>query len=255
VLEVAMQIGPRSALPTVDFAMLLGGAKPDEGGDAWILASVKKASPAKEQFGQLPPGIEKDIASFQGTQIRVPLPSAAAESDAQALLPKGAFPPLERLVLNATEALIIDSVPAPEQAVGAGAQWIAETRMTWSGVDVIAYRAFRVKSVEAGRAHLTIDVKGYATQKEPALEGLPKGATLEQFDAEAQGEIELVPGEWLARRATVQQRVAMIFQTPGAAGLDEPSGPGGQPARNMGSFQSQGEAKLVRGDDIRAATR
>jgi hypothetical protein len=44
VLEAAMQILPRSVLPTVDFTLSLGPAKKDEGGDAWLVATVNSSS-------------------------------------------------------------------------------------------------------------------------------------------------------------------------------------------------------------------
>jgi hypothetical protein len=260
-IELAMQVGPRSALPTVDFGLALTPAKKDEGGDGWLVATIKKSAPSKDQYGQLPPEIDKEIAALQGSQIRLPFGGAVPESSVQTVLAKGAPVELERLALNGAEALTLDTIPFPTKPVGVGAQWIAETRMPWSGVDVVAYRAFRVKSIEGSRVHLTVDVKGYSAEKEPTLQGLPKGATLEQFDAEAQGEIEMVRGEGLARRATVQERVAMLFRTPGPAGQTDPSGPNGEPgqpgepAQNMGSFQAQAAATFVRGDDLRAAVR
>jgi hypothetical protein len=255
VMELAMQLGPRSALPTVDFALALTPAKKDEGGDHWLLATVKRALPAKEQFGQLPPGIDKEIAGLQGTQIRLPFGGDVPESSVETVLPKSAPRELERLALNGAEALILNTVPFPSKPVGVGAQWIAETRMPWAGVDVIAYRAFKLKGVEGSRVQLTVDVKGYSTEKEPTLPGLPKGATLEEFDAEAQGQIDVVPGEALARRATIQERVAMLFRTPGPAGQQEEPPRPGEPPQNMGTFQSQAAATFARGEDARADSR
>jgi hypothetical protein len=253
VMELAMQIGPRAALPTVDFGLAITPAKKDEGGDAWLVATVRRATPAKEQFGQLPPGIEKEIAALQGTQIRLPFGPGAVASDVQTVLPKGAAPELERIALNAAEALILDVVPFPSKPVGVGGQWIAETRMSWAGVDVITYRAFKVKKIDGTRAEVSVDVKGYSAEKEPTLPGLPKGATLEEFDAEAQGELDIAAGEGLVRRGSLQERIAMLFKTPPAPGQDEPRP--GEPPQNMGSFQSQAIATFARGDEVRAASR
>ncbi len=262
VLEVAVQVGPRSALPTVDFGLHLAAAKKDEGSEGSLVAIVKKATPAKEQYGTLPAGIDKAIAALQGTRIVIPFAGSAPESNVQTALAKDAPPELERLATNAAEALVFDTVPAPTKAVGAGAQWIAETRMSWAGVDVIAYRAFRVKSIDGSRATLTFDAKAYAVEKQPAFQGLPKGASLEQFDAEAQGELEVVAGEGLARRSSMQQRAAMLFRTAGAAGAAASGAAGaggpegaGEAAQNMATLQTQALASFARGDDLRAATR
>ncbi len=138
----------------------------------------------------------------------------------------------------------------PPKPVGVGGQWIAETRMSLAGMDVVAYRAYRIKSADGDRLTLTLDVKAYATNKDAQLAGVPKGATLEQFDAEAQGELELVRGEFLARKSDVQQRVVLVFAGPG--GPQAPQQQGGPPG-NMLTAQLQSRAKLVRGDDLRAA--
>ena len=86
------------------------------------------------------------------------------------------------------------------------------------------------------------------------LQGVPKEATFEQFDAQAQGEMELVRGESLARKSDVQLRVVMVFQAPGrpmqrSAAAD----PGQPPAARCSPRQMQSQATFVRGDDLRAA--
>jgi hypothetical protein len=165
-------------------------------------------------------------------------------------LGKASKPELERLAQNAAEALVFATIPLPPKPVGVGAQWIAETRMPLSGLDVIAYRAYRVKSIDGDRVHLTLDVKAYAAGKDVTLTGIPKGATLEQFDGVAKGELELVRGESLARKSDVQQQVVMIFSGPG--GAQPPQQPGAPPG-NMMTAQLQSQATLVRGDDLRTA--
>ena len=53
---------------------------------------------------------------------------------------------------------------------------------------------------------------------------------MEQVDAQAQGEMELVRGEVLARKSDVQLRVVMVFQAPNAAEPSDPPAEPGQPA-------------------------
>jgi hypothetical protein len=249
-LEVAAQLGQRAALPTIDFGLQLGPAKKDDGGPDWLVAEVKRAMPAKEQLGQLPPGMDKDIGALVGSTIRMKLTADGRESEMQTQLGKGARPELGDLAQNAAEALVFATVPLPDKPVGVGAQWIAETRMPLGGMDVIAYRAYRVKSIDGDRLHLTLDVKAYAANKEVTIPGLPKGATFEQFDTQSKGELELVRGESLARKSDVQQQVVMVFAGPG--GPQPAQQPGGPPG-NMLARQVQSQATLVRGDDLRTA--
>ena len=249
-LEVAQTMGQRVALPTIDFGMVLGPATADAGGADTLVAVVKSATIAKEQAAQLPPGMDKEIASLQGSEIHVALTADGKESDVTMMLGRASKPELDRLVQNAAEALVFATVPIPGKPVGVGAQWIAESRMPLSGLDVIAYRAYRVKSIDGDRLHLTLDVKAYAADKDVQLAGVPKGATLEQFDATFQGEIEVVRGETLARKSDVQQRVVMVFSPPG--GVEKPQ-PGQPPGAGMMTAQVAGQATLVRGDDLRQA--
>jgi|CZKU01.1.fsa_nt_gi hypothetical protein len=252
-LELGMQMGPRAAVPTVDMSLSIGAAKKDDGGTDWLVAELKKATTSKEQFGDLPPGTDMAIATLEGTLLRVKLGPDGAESDLQVSLGKQAIAELGRLAQNAAEALVFATVPLPPKPVGVGAQWIAESRLPLSGLDVIAYRAFRVKTVEGNRVHLSLDVKAYATTSDTAMPEVPKGATLQQVDAQAQGEIELVRGEVLARKSQVQQRVVMVFSAP--PGSQPPAQPGQPPPPATLNGQTMSQATFVRGDDLRAALR
>ena len=247
ILEVAMQLGPRVGIG-IDFQLALGPAKKEDG-PGWFVATVKRAEPSKEQ-GQAAAGAEKDIQSMAGGEIHIHVGNGGRESDVQIQPAKGSRSDLDRLLQTAAEALVFDVVPLPAKPVGVGAQWISETRMPLSGLDVIAYRAYRIKSIDGNRVHLTLDVKAYAANKDVQLTGVPKGATLQEFDAQSQGELELVRGEVMARKSDVQQRVVMMFAPPG--GPQAPQQPG-QPPGNMMTAQLQSEAKLLRGDDLRSA--
>ena len=249
-LSLGVQMGQRSALPTLELGVQFGPAKKEEGGADWLVGEVKRARPAKEQLGSLPPGTDKDIAGLEGTTLRLKVTPDGLESDAQEQLAKGAAPELDRLAQNAVEALVFDTVPLPAKPVGVGGQWIAETRMPLSGMDVVAYRAYQLKSVDGDRLHLTLEVKAYAATKDVQLAGLPKGATLQQFEAQGQGELELVRGESFARKSDIQQHVVLVFAGPGGPqGQTQPGAPSG----NMMTAQLQSHAQLVRGDDLRAA--
>ena len=251
-LDLALQMGPRAVLPTVHYVLALGPGKKDDGGADWLVADVKRALPSREQAGQLPPGTEKDIGSLAGSSLRIRLTPDGRVGELESQLGKGAVSDLERLVVAASEALSFAVVPLPPKPVGVGAQWIAETRMPLSGLDVIAYRAYRVKEIDGDRLRLTLDVKAYAAGKDVLLQGVPKGATLEQFEAESGGELELVRGETLARKSEVQQRIVMLFQAPGQA---PPAAAAGPLPGNMLTAQLQSRASFGRGEDARVTAK
>jgi hypothetical protein len=245
---VAVQSG--HPMPALDFTLMLGPAKKDDGGSDVLVATVKAAKPAQQQMGQMPPGLAAAIASMQGTEFRMKITPDGRESGMTTVLGKGSRPELDSLAQSAAEALVVDTIPLPDRPVGAGAQWIAETRMQMQGIDVVAYRAYRIKGIDGDRVHLTLDVKAYAADKNVQVQGLPEGSNLEQFEAEAQGELDLVRGEILARKSDVKQQIVLVFSGPG--GATPPQQPG-QPPGNLLTAQVQGQATLVRGDDLRQA--
>jgi hypothetical protein len=84
------------------------------------------------------------------------------------------------------------------------------------------------------------------------LLGVPPGATLEQFEAQIGGEIELVRGEALARKSQLQERAILVLAP--AGGAQPPQAPG-QPGGGMMTAQLQNQALFVRGDDLRVTAK
>jgi hypothetical protein len=245
----------RSAKPTIDLAFTLGPSKKDDGGPDLLVAEVKKASPAEAsaQLGALPPGMDKVIGSLQGTELRFKFSaSEGLGTDAQTVLGKMTNPDLDGISRRAAEALALVAVPLPSRPVGVGAQWIAESRMLLSGADAIAYRAFHVKSITGERLHLTVDVKAYLADRDAEFSSLPKGAKIQQYDAQAQGEMELVRGELLARMSDMQAVMVIVFEPPGA---DQAATQQDRPPGAMMALQSKSQATFARGDDLRSAAR
>ena len=252
VLQLVTQAGPRVVLP-VDFALMLGPGKKDEGGSDWLVAEVKKAALGKEQLSELPPGTDKEVAALSGVSIQMKVTPDGRESrELRADLGKAAASDLARIANDAAEALLFATVPLPAKPVGVGAQWIAETRMPLTGLDTVVYRAYRVKDAGPDRVRLSLDAKAYAAGKEVQLQGVPAGATLEQFEAQIGGDIELARGEGLARKSQVQERVVLVLAP--AGGVQAPPTPG-QPGAGMMTAQLQNQSLFVRGDDLRVTAK
>lgn len=245
----------RTARPTVDFTFNIGPAKKDDGGPDILVADVKRAvpAPASVQLGALPPGMDKEIGSLAGSELRLQLTTDGRLGSVTAQLGKTSQPELDVLAESAAETLALMTIPLPGKPVGVGAQWIAESRMPYQGLDVIVYRAFQVKSIADNRVHLSVDLKFYAADKNASLQGVPKDATFAQFEADSQAEMEMVRGESLPRVADLQERVVILFQAPGSPPAAE--GTAGQPPQ-MGviPLQIQVQGTLARGEDLRAAS-
>ncbi len=204
-------------------------------------------------MAQLPPEAGKQIAALAGSTIRVKLGPDGRESDVRVDRARGAAAELDQIVQGASEAVVFATVPLPSKPVGMGAQWIAESRMLISGVDVIVYRAYRITELSGDRVRLSLDAKAYATTKEVTLPGLPPGASLEQYEAQLSGDISLARGEWVARSAQLQEHLTLVLSS--AQGTPPAGAPPGQPPGGMMSAQLQTQATFVRGDDQRVTAK
>ncbi|MGA2448519.1 MAG: hypothetical protein ABTD50_07585 [Polyangiaceae bacterium] len=250
-VEVSLQRG-RNAFPSVDLGLSIGPAKRDEGGFDWIVAEVKRTQLSKSQPGQLPPGIEKEMATLTGTTARVHMTLDGRSGDMQSELAKGALADLQPIAGLLGETLEIATVARPPQPVGVDAQWIAEVRTSLAGIDVMEYRAYRVKGIEGERVHLTVEIRAYVASRDVTFPGAPKDSTVEQFEAEGQGELELVRGEILARQATISERALVFFRLAGEA---NPRGGQGGPSAGVVPVELRGQLVFARGEDIRAVTK
>jgi hypothetical protein len=251
-LSVSTRIGPRSALPSVDLLVSLGLEKPKDKKDGdkkdadrkdadkaaelpGILGEVLKAGPSAEQPGTLPPEVLKEIAKLKGSELHLVPSETFAAMSPSSRLSKDAKADLSRVLDEAAEGLFFLSVPLPTKPVGEGAVWIAGSRQSIGGVDVISYRLYRVKSASPTRVTLTLEAHQYAASESVEFPGLPKTATLAQFESTAQGELELTPGDGLAQAGHVTHSTTMTMRDGE-----------GQAARNL-SLQTVSEVKLARG--------
>jgi hypothetical protein len=246
-LEEMLQRG-RNAFPTVDLGLSLGPAKRDDGGPDWLIGDIKRTQLARSQPGQLPPGIEKEMATLTGTAARVRVTPDGRTGEVQSVLAKSTLADLEPLAGFTGEALGLATVALPPQAVGADAQWIAEVRTSLLGIDVLEYRAYRVKGIEGDRVHLAVEVRAYAASRDVTFPGAPKDAAVEQFEAEGQGEMEIVRGEFLSRKASFSERAVVFFRLAGG-------GAQGAPQTGVAPVELRSQFVFGRGDDVRALTK
>jgi hypothetical protein len=216
-LKVGVHTGPRSALPSVDLTLGLKYEKskeklPDGTTAAPVLvAKVDKAVLSASQPGQVPAGTDKEIAKLGGSVMRLVPAARGGAEDIQLTVGKDVSAELKFVLFGAADAVFAMNVAVPDKPMGVGGAWIAESRNKFSGVDVVSYRLYRVKSIEAGAVTLEVELRQYASSTQDSIEGLPPGG-LQQFDSTGRGSVKLGAGETMAQQGDFEQRRTMVVQ-------------------------------------------
>lgn len=185
-VEISVQTGPQSALPTVDVTFSLeatepkaeaaasaGGAPASPSGPLEVLAKVTGTKLAREQPGQLPPGLDAELAKIKGTVIRLEVQPNGAGHQVGFEPAKGADESLSQIARTAGDALTMELLPYPSEPVGVGAFWMVASREPFLGLDVLAYRMVKVEKIEGARVTLSVSTKRYAAGGQIALAGIP----------------------------------------------------------------------------------
>ena len=214
-LTVAIRMGPRNALPTVDFTLEFAPENAEKGADggasapAATLVKVKKAELSSEQLGQVPEAAVKEIGKLKGSQIRIVRGPDGAASDLTLELAKDAAPDLERVIATLGDAILAFEVAPPPKPVGVGSVWIAQTRNAYSGIDVVAYRMYKVTEIKGDDVTISVEVKQYAAGPNMSFAGLPPAAQLVQFESLGDGELTLHKGEGFPKDAKFAQQLGI----------------------------------------------
>ncbi|MCU0655971.1 MAG: hypothetical protein MUF64_12155 [Polyangiaceae bacterium] len=223
-ITTGVRLGPRNALPSIEFSVGLGPEKKDKkdeadagaAGPLVLLGAVSGAKPAAEQPGKLPEGVQKEVAKLKGSQLRWESDEQGVARSPSSVLAKDAQAELQRSLDASAEALFYLSVPPPPKPVGVGAAWIAGSRQVLGGIEVVSYRLYKVKSISPEGVVLTIESKEYAASEKFSVPGLPPGASVAQFEGTAQGEFTLPPRESLAISGAVTRQVTLGLQVENA---------------------------------------
>jgi hypothetical protein len=223
VVTTSVRLGPRNALPSIEYTMALGPEKQDKKDDKKdadagppgplvLLGAVSAAKLAAEQPGKLPEGVQKEISKLKGSQLRWMSDDTGLAREPSSVVAKDAPADLQRSLDAAAEAVFYLSVPPPPKPVGVGAAWIAGSRQVLGNVEVISYRLYKVKSLSPEGAVLTVESKEYAVSEQFSIPGLPPNAKVAQFEAAAQGEITLPAKESLGIKGTVSRQFTLGIQ-------------------------------------------
>lgn len=204
-VEFTLQNGGRG-VPPLDFMLDLSAkkapaaeGKPPAGAAALVQMTVR-IDGAKFNSGMavsVPASVQKALAKLRGSHIDYDIAANGAGSGLHYTLAKNA-PQLDEVILRSlSEGFATLALPYPDKPVGRGAYWMATTRETVAGVDVVAYHLVKVESVAGDKLSLNIDTKRYAADNQIDMSELPPGlgqVKLTDFEAESNGTLDIVKG-------------------------------------------------------------
>lgn len=210
--NILVRTGPRSALPSVDLALVFKTEKGKAGDKAaaTISAKVEKATLSATQPGQIPAGTDKEIAKLAGSTFKIVQGPSGGAEDIVVTPSKDTAAELKYVLFGAADMFFAMHVPVPEKPVGVGAAWIAEARTSIAGLETISYRLYRVKSIDNGAVTLDVEVRQYATAANQQMESMPKG-DMQQFDSVGQGQLQLKAGETFSSQTQFTQKRGIVF--------------------------------------------
>lgn len=227
-VEVAIQTGPRSAMPTIELGLTT--EPPEKPADPAALPGpvevVVKASAAKlaaDQPGQLPPGADKMIGKARGSRMRFEmLPNGAAH--VKSVEPsKDLDDSLALVVRAASDAVAFAFQPYPTEPVGAGGFWLVTSREPYGGLDAVVYRMFKVVEVKPESVILDVNVKRFVNRGQLALPGLPPHH-VEEFSDNTSGRIEVLPSDTSQVHAQLTDMMGAGLSPEGAAAQAQAQG-------------------------------
>jgi hypothetical protein len=176
---VSVQMGPRSAMPTVELSVTQeasaaaepAGEKP--AGPVETTLRVAGSKLASEQPGELPAGLDKEIAKLKGSKYHFVVGPNGAGRLAGIDIPKEADAGLVTVLETAGDTLSLALSPYPTEPVGAGAFWMVKARGTLFGLETVSYRMMKLQRVENDRATIAVSTKHYVVSGRLSFQGLP----------------------------------------------------------------------------------
>ena len=218
-VEVAIQTGPRSAMPTVELGLTTepgDKAEPVAPGASLLLVKAISAKPASEQPGQLPPGADKQIGKIRGSRFKVELlPNNAGH--VTAIEPSKDLDESLALVLRAaSDVFDFAFQPVPTVPVGKDGFWMVESRESFIGLDAIVYRMYKVLEAKPDSVTLDVNVRRLVSPGQIAFPGVPPHH-VEEFNDNVTGQIEVSPADTSSIHGNLTETLAAALTPEGAA--------------------------------------
>jgi hypothetical protein len=242
-MNIAIMIGRNTAFPSVDLEFTMNpadsGAKKDGKKDAkkdgkkeekkedpdatkdkkddskqeWI-AEITKIGLAKKQSAQVPEDAGKQIAKLKGSKLAFTRDPSGSINNVRTILAKDSMAELGRLVDGVGEGLLLATVPMPTKPVGVGGFWIAGSRSTLSGLEVLTYRMYKVKDIAEDQVTLTVQTTQYAIKGKGSFPGVPPEVELLKFESVSQGEVVIPKTSSLSLESKTSQKHVALFKSP-----------------------------------------
>ena len=219
-VEVGIQTGPRSAMPTIELA--LATEPPEKPADPAappgpVELSVKTISAklAAEQPGQLPPGADKPILKMRGSRIKLEVSPNGAGRVKNVEPSKDLDESFVLVLRAASDALAFAFQPYPSEPVGAGGFWMVTSREPYAGLDAVVYRMFKVVEVKPDSVMLDVNVKRFVNKGQLTLPGLPPHQ-VEEISNNTTGKLEVLPTDTTQVHAQLTDMMGAALSPQGA---------------------------------------
>lgn len=194
-LELSVRTGA-GIIPTTTFKLELTKAGAAGAGAPSHTLPVVSSELAATQPAEIPPSLGAEIRKLKGGQFALQSSGTTLVGTPAYKLGAGANPQLESLMQAGAAALNDAMLAFPKEPVGVGAVWIAKSRETLFGADVVAYRMAKLTELNGTQVVLDVNTKRYLADSAIGLPGLEQ-SKVHQFQAESSTQMTLAVGSAL----------------------------------------------------------
>ncbi|HEX3596503.1 MAG TPA: hypothetical protein VHU80_15440 [Polyangiaceae bacterium] len=221
-IEVSVQTGPRSAMPTVELTLVADPSdKPADPATAApavneFIVKTMSSKLGADQPGQLPPGADKLIAKARGSRFTIQVLPGGSGKVTSVEPSKELDESLALVVRAASDAFTFAFGQYPTEPVGKDAFWMVTTREQYAGLDAVVYRMYKVVEAKPDHVMLDVQVKRLVSPGQLAMPGIPPHH-VEQFNDTVTGRVEVLPSDTSNIHADLTDTIIAGLTPEGAA--------------------------------------
>ncbi|HEY3233076.1 MAG TPA: hypothetical protein VGJ84_00075 [Polyangiaceae bacterium] len=210
-LQVSLKQDPRQ--PELPFRFKLSFEAKKAAADApnkgmQISVRVDEVGVALDQSPQARAAAQQ-LKQLKGSRVDYQLLPDGGGQEYRFQTPPGVPRQMGEVLRNLSDAISTFSLSHPDQ-VGTGAYWMITSREPIWGLDLVSYRMVRVLSASPAEVSLSLGVRRYATSAAfdtPLLQADTR-LTLDEFIANAEGEIKLSPSQFIPTSVRLTSQLA-----------------------------------------------